>query len=237
MTRYLMSVFALGTLAAASAVADAPKLPQRQAHLQVILATGAEADGKEVRLRLLAPAFRTVTHEGGPVDGGRKEAPQSRGIMQEGWKEVTVTIDDKQVVVLDVQGKKVDRKTLPDRLKGRTPVLLALDGRPEPFDLQTTRPDTLIVVIPMDRMLAAQGGPREGVGPLAGLSGPGKFLEVGKVYRFHYGASDPPEDNEVLESACSGWVKVRHEKTGLEGWVNLAAVREIRPAPAAKKKE
>src|SRR5690348_16903583 len=146
MTRCLMSAFALGTLAALAA-AEAPKLPQHQAHLQVILAAGAEADGKQVRLRLLAPAFRTVTAEAGP-EAGPKGAPQPTAIAQDGWKEVTVTVDGKRVVVLDAKGKEVDPQTLPDRLHGRTPVLLSLDDRPEPFDLQTTKEDTLVVVLP-----------------------------------------------------------------------------------------
>jgi hypothetical protein len=198
---------------------------------------GAKAEGNEVRLGLLAPAFRAITREGGPEGGGPKGAPKSVAITQDGWKEVTLTIDDKQVVVLDAQGKMVDRKTLPGRIKGRTPVLLALDGRPEPFDLQTTKPDTLIVVVPMDRMLVAQGGPREGGLPSPGRPGPGKFLEVGGVYRFSYGAGDEDARVDVLEPPCGGWVKVRHQKTDTEGWINLAAVREIKPAPAAKKKE
>jgi hypothetical protein len=235
MTRTLVSFLALGALAGALWAADAPKPPAHSSHPEVILARATTDGSGGVQLHLLVPAFRMEPLQRAVEKEGKKVEVKSQAVHQVGWRELTLPVDGKQVVVLDVRGKKVGAKSLPERLKQRTAVLLCVTGQPpDPFELQTTREDTLIVMAPMEKLV--QGGPGR---PPVGWPGahPGKsFLEVGKSYRFQFSAT--PGDavtGEVLELPCNGWVKVRPRGESGESWLNMARLREIVPAAAAAK--
>jgi hypothetical protein len=50
--------------------------------------------------------------------------------------------------ILDMKGKRLHREEALKRLASSTPVLVSVSGRrPDPFYLQTTKPDTLVVVL------------------------------------------------------------------------------------------
>ena len=50
--------------------------------------------------------------------------------------------------VVNVEGKTVKPEDAIKRLKEKTPVLLSQGGPPDPYYLQTTKPDTLILIFP-----------------------------------------------------------------------------------------
>jgi hypothetical protein len=60
----------------------------------------------------------------------------------------TQLAEDAQNRVLDVNGKRLGVEEISERLGSKAPVLVSVSGRmPDPFYLQCTKPDTLIVVL------------------------------------------------------------------------------------------
>jgi hypothetical protein len=108
---------------------ELPPLPSLNATHFVVLAS-ATGDEKGVRLRIVMP----VSGPKGP----------------ERWMQKTAIVDDKNWRVLDSKGGRVDPKSLTKALKKLTPVLLSLEQKPDPFNLQTTKPETLIIIAPKD---------------------------------------------------------------------------------------
>jgi hypothetical protein len=67
-----------------------------------------------------------------------------------GWREINVGVDGFEVVVLDLNGKLVRGDRLLHLLAKEGPLLLSTSGRVDPFYLQTTKPGTLIAIVPPD---------------------------------------------------------------------------------------
>jgi len=223
---------------------DGAKLPNKPAHLQVAFAS-AEPEGEDgVRLRLLAPAFRTVAHETEIDKEGRREKVRATAVVQEGWREVVLPVGEEGATILDARGKEVDPKSLLARLKKRAAVALCVGERPEPFDLQTLKDDAFVVVVGTQRLLEASLSSHERAEVTTFPPGSGlhstSFLKVGQTYRFVYG--DGSGTAEVLEPACDGWVKVRYREkfgeigAGTSSWINLSQVRQVVAADQSSKK-
>lgn len=51
--------------------------------------------------------------------------------------------------VINVEGKPVKPEDAIKRLEKQTPILISYGGPPQPFYLQTTKPDTLILILPL----------------------------------------------------------------------------------------
>ena len=65
-----------------------------------------------------------------------------------GYHPATQLSDSAQNRVLDLKGRRLSRDEVLKRLAAKTPVLVSVSGRiPDPFYLQCTKPDTLIVVL------------------------------------------------------------------------------------------
>lgn len=67
---------------------------------------------------------------------------------------ISVPVDGEHVFVTDLKGKPVLPSRLATMLKKETAVLVSMNGPVDPFFLQTTKPGTLIVYLPAERMSA-----------------------------------------------------------------------------------
>jgi hypothetical protein len=58
-------------------------------------------------------------------------------------------LGEKGASVITVDGKPVKLEDAIKRLEKKTPILISQGGQPDPYYLQTTKPDTLILVLPL----------------------------------------------------------------------------------------
>jgi hypothetical protein len=125
---------------------EKPVPPSRDSNVSVALATVVEDDAGKLQIRLLipnmCPAKAKVTVE---VDGKQQERVMTV-MVPKGWLEMTLPLDDKKAQVLDIKGNPVGEKAVARKLAKTTPVLFASYDKPDPYYLQTTKEDTLIVV-------------------------------------------------------------------------------------------
>lgn len=56
---------------------------------------------------------------------------------------------EKGASVITADGKPVKLEDAIKRLEKKTPILMSYGGPPDPYHLQTTKPDTLILIVPM----------------------------------------------------------------------------------------
>lgn len=61
---------------------------------------------------------------------------------------VVVPLTCSDVTIVDLAGKPIDPKRVPQMLKKETAVLVSFSGPVDPFHLQTTKPGTLVVLMP-----------------------------------------------------------------------------------------
>jgi len=103
-------------------------------------------------LRLAVPKVAwTVVGERKP----KREWPEFKVEAEEATLDLKMQYDpatqlaaDAQNRVLDLRGKRLSADEVFERLDSKTPVLVSVSGRmPDPFYLQCTKPDTLIVVL------------------------------------------------------------------------------------------
>ncbi|QDV26959.1 hypothetical protein [Aureliella helgolandensis] len=65
-----------------------------------------------------------------------------------GYHPATQLSDDSQNRIVDLKGRRLERNEALNRLKEKTPVLISVSGRmPDPFYLQCTKTDALIVIL------------------------------------------------------------------------------------------
>ncbi len=122
------------------------------------IATKSQPGGKW-SVRLSVPK---VTWEGVGVFRVKREWPKFKVTVQEvvlelpmgyqehhkGGRALTQLSDNSQNRVLDLQGRRLGSDEALKRLAAKTPVLVSVSGQmPDPFYLQCTKPDTLIVVL------------------------------------------------------------------------------------------
>ena len=85
----------------------------------------------------------------------KREWPEFKVEVEEATLDLKMQYDpatqlaaDAQNRVLDLRGKRLSADEVFERLDSKTPVLVSVSGRmPDPFYLQCTKPDTLIVVL------------------------------------------------------------------------------------------
>jgi len=109
---------------------ELPPLPSVNATHFVVLASATGNEEEGVRLRIVMP----VSGPKGP----------------ESWMQTTATVDGKTWRAFDAKGNRVDPRSLPKTLKKLTPILFALEEKPDPFNLQTMKESCLIIVGPKD---------------------------------------------------------------------------------------
>jgi hypothetical protein len=172
--RTILSFAVLFSLVAAAPAADPPK-PDKEAPQYapapptVMLAKAVSTDGKvtlKVTIRecvFLDEAY-TVTQEIiKKVDGKdvKELVPvtKTRKVCKAVQKEVDVPLADSGVAVTDLEGKAISPADLLKRLEKQSPILRSWGGSPDPYYLQTTKPDTLILVTPLPPALPVVPAP------------------------------------------------------------------------------
>lgn len=72
-----------------------------------------------------------------------------------GWNEITLNTKNKPVIVYDVRGKSVAWKEVAKALTKEKPVLVSVEPV-DPFYLQTMKPETLVIVAPVETIYGPQ---------------------------------------------------------------------------------
>lgn len=191
MNKHVIRSLAVATILAMSTVsANTAPLPKDVPPVLgiAVAAHPAAPEGHKWSIRLAVPK---VTWQ---VVGRRlpkKEWPVFKVTVEEavltlpmGYHPATQLSDHAQNRILDMTGKRLGRDEALKHLASRTPVLVSVSGRmPDPFYLQCTRPDTLIVVLgiptsPAPELLPSPKGTRtiEKPEPDKKRSGAGKTL-------------------------------------------------------------
>jgi hypothetical protein len=172
--RHLISLTALAAFVAVATAAE-PPLPKSTDQPMLLMAKATKGDNGvilHVRTPEMAPATRTVTRKvpvqiqknvGGQIvtETQLQDVQQEMTVMQPvRWRTVDIPVDGKEVAAYDVKGQEVGADKLVDRLKDEKPILASPFGAVDPFYLQTTKDDTLVVRIPPEKLLAQpqQGG-------------------------------------------------------------------------------
>jgi hypothetical protein len=168
--RHLISIPLLTAIAGIAVAAD-PPLPKSADHPILVTAKATKADNGvvlHVRLPEMAPAQRTTTVKvpvqiqkivNGQVVVDTQMQDQQRQItvMQPvRWRTVDVPVDGKEVVVYDTKGQEIAPDKLADQLKDEKPILATPSGPVDPYFLQTTKGDTLVVRIPPQLLFGQQ---------------------------------------------------------------------------------
>ncbi len=171
--RHLICLTALAAFVSLAAAAE-PPLPKSADQPILLMAKATKSDKGvvlHVRLPELAPAARTVTRKV-PVQVQKnvngqivtetqlQDVQQQTTVMQPvRWRTLDIPVDGKEVTAYDVKGKDVSADKVADQLKDEKPILAAAFGPVDPFYLQATKDDTLIVRIPAQRLF---GQPQQG---------------------------------------------------------------------------
>lgn len=126
---------------------------------QVVLAKAATKDGKVVVTVKLAeqicfPETQTVSMDVVKrVDGKDVTEKVTKAVTvtvcKTQWKVVEIPMGQPGVSVTDGTGKAVSQDDVLKRLEKETAILRAMGGPADPFYLQTTKPETLVLVTPL----------------------------------------------------------------------------------------
>lgn len=147
------------TLICTSIVAgDEPKNPGSPFAPSLAMAKASTADGKTtITLKQLVPVCvcepRTVTESiTRMVDGRPIVETVAKTVMvtvcKSEWRSQTVNVAGKGVSVHDTAGNPVTKANLASLLAKETAMLVSVNGPVDPYHLQTTKPNTLVIVIP-----------------------------------------------------------------------------------------
>lgn len=114
--------------------------------------TAGDDDYDKWSIKLMVPkvAWEVVGKEKPKIEWPRFNVTVKETILtlSMGYHPATQLSDNAQNRVLDLKGRRLSRKEVLKRLTAKTPVLVSVSGRmPDPFYLQCTKPDTLIVVL------------------------------------------------------------------------------------------
>jgi hypothetical protein len=145
-----MSPTLLAAVLASALAAPAPdepiKLPQGQAPATVV-ASMAKDGNIEITQTQNVPVIEERTRTVNTADGRVVTEKYAVTIMK--TVQVTHRIKTEGVKVSTADGKAIDVKDLPDKLRKPTIILLATDGnKVDPFYLKIVKADTLVVVPP-----------------------------------------------------------------------------------------
>lgn len=171
--RHLISITLLTAFVGVAVAAD-PPLPKSADQPMLVTAKATKSDKGvvlHVRLPEMAPGTKNTTVKvpvqvqkivNGQVVVETQLQDQQRQItvMQPvRWRTVDVTIDGKEVAAYDLKGNEVTADKLAEQLKDEKPILASPSGPVDPYFLQTTKADTLVVKIPPQILFAPpQGG-------------------------------------------------------------------------------
>jgi hypothetical protein len=111
---------------------------------QVILLSQRSNGAPVVHLTVLrqVPVTRIVT-----VQEGNKLVQRPETSMATVSETVALPVDNKDLQVFGIDGKKIDPKDVRSLIKGPTPALLSADGKPvDPFYLRLAKEGTLVFV-------------------------------------------------------------------------------------------
>lgn len=180
--RTVLSLAVVFSLVAAAPAADPPKITGTMPGL--VLAQAASKDGK-VMLTVKYPvtSYKTVNETVNvevvrKVDGKEVKVlvPETvtKMVVITEWKVTEVRLGDAGVAVTDATGKAVSRDDVLKRLEKETAILRAVGGPADPFYLQTTKPDTLVLVTPIPPPQPATPAPGGKVVPTPIPPGSGK---------------------------------------------------------------
>jgi uncharacterized protein YkwD len=154
--RTVLSLAVVFGLIATAPAADPPKITGTQPGL--VLAQAASKDGK-VTLTLKCPVTKCFPKTRAvkmdvvkKVDGKDVTETVTKNVTEMDcvteWYVTEVRLGDAGVAVTDATGKAVTSEDVLKRLEKETAVLRCVGGPADPFYLQTTKPDTLVLVTP-----------------------------------------------------------------------------------------
>jgi hypothetical protein len=148
-------VVALAAVAAPAPAEEEIKLPQGPQPLQVLARMT-----KEGRIEITEQIMEARTEKRTRttvVDG--REVPVEYVVTTVKSVPRTRLLPEKGVKAYTAAGKEVDPKDLPDKLKKPAVVLMSWDGnKVDPFFLRVVKPDTLVLVPPVEAVAPADGG-------------------------------------------------------------------------------
>lgn len=116
------------------------------------VAIPSAADGDEWSIKLTVPKVRwEIVGEERPKLDWPKFKVTAKGAsltLPMAYKQASPLNEDTQNRILDLTGKRLSQEEASKRLASITPVLVSVSGgMPDPFFLQTTKSDTLVVVL------------------------------------------------------------------------------------------
>ena len=117
-----------------------------------IASSAPRADSDRWSIELVVPkvAWEVVGEERPKLEWPEFKVTVEEAVLtlQMGYHPATQLSENAQNRVLDLKGRRLGRDEALKRLAAKTPVLVSVSGRmPDPFYLQCTKPDTLIVVL------------------------------------------------------------------------------------------
>ena len=168
--RHLISLTALIALVGIAPAAD-PPLPKQIDQPMVLMAKASKTEKGvvlHVRTFELAQATKTVTVKV-PVTVQKvvnnqlvtetQFQDQQRQItinVPRAWRMVDIPVDGKDVAAYDVKGQTIAPDSLVDKLKEEKTILASPFGPIDPYFLQATKDDTVIVKIPSEKLFPPQ---------------------------------------------------------------------------------
>jgi hypothetical protein len=125
----------------------------------VVALARVSEEGGRLRLHLRQPNPFAALPAGRPPEAGTKpDRPAPAGGSR--WLESVQPLDDPALRIVDVRGQAVSPEVVRQRLRKETAVLFGVGAAPDPFALQTTRPDTLVILVAAQQPWLAPVVPR-----------------------------------------------------------------------------
>ena len=148
----ILLVAVSGAITAAETPAFLPKDVPPVIGTAVLSPSSNPGDDDKWSIRLVVPkvAWEVVGKERPKVEWPRFNVAVEEAVLTlpMGYHPATQLSDNAQNRVLDLKGRRLSGDEARKRFAVQTPVLVSVSGRtPDPFYLQCTKPDTLIVVL------------------------------------------------------------------------------------------
>lgn len=151
MTKFLWTLMFFSLIASWLAFGDDPvALPIDVPPVVGTAITSSDSDGRSVRLTIPHAIWRVIGERQPKVEWPKLQVNVEEAVLRLSldYQPESQLSEESQNRIVDMKGRKLERDEAADRLKTKTPVLIAVSGRmPDAFYLQCTKPDTLIVIL------------------------------------------------------------------------------------------
>lgn len=201
---------------------------------------GGDADGGTVRIEVPRVAWKLVGRRLPKKEWPKLEVTVEEEVLEVevGYLPATQLREAAQNRILDMKGRRLDRGEVRRRLASRTPVLVSVSGRmPDPYYLQCTKADTLIVALGAWDSPAPELLPRPQDAGLASLKGWELYVwEDGGIPHFSLlvGTNRFKSREEIANAAVRGLDAVRSKLEKLQAGQTVSVLgRSLLEAPPA----